>query len=81
MLLKDNTSSTIVYWFMVPTITCAIKLPPSAINIDFPVLAPACSLNHYQATGVSSALSLIIDKLMVPNRQDYKPYNTYFHDY
>ena len=32
-LMKDNSCSTTVYWLYGPCISCAIKLPLSAINI------------------------------------------------
>ena len=56
--LKDNTGGNTVYWFDGPCIACAIELHPSAINIDFPVLAPTCILIHFQFFLVSCPLSL-----------------------
>ena len=40
--LKENTCIITVYSFYGYCITCIIKLPPSAINIVFPDLAPTC---------------------------------------
>ena len=43
--------------------TCAIKLPPSAINIDFSCFGPYLYSSQYQASRFSSAVSLITDEL------------------
>ena len=65
---KENTYGTTVYLFYDPCKTSAIKLPPSAINIDYLVLAPTM---HCQATRFSSVLSCIIDQLITLNRHEY----------
>ena len=48
--VNDNTRCTTVYWFYGPCITCAIILPPSEVNIVFPVLTSTCNQRHCQAT-------------------------------
>ena len=71
--LKDNTCSTIVYWFYGPCITCAIKLPPYAINVDISCFGPYLYSESLSGRRFSSVLSLIIGQLMTLNRQEYMP--------
>ena len=71
-LLKDNTCSTTIHWLKYDLcITCAIKLPPSAINIEFSCFGPylySDSLSDHMV--FSCPVDPIIDQLMTLNRQE-----------
>ena len=62
--MDDNNRSTTVFG-----LTCAVKLPPSAISTDISIGAPSCIQSHCQGTRFSCNLSLVSALISEPHNE------------